>query len=253
MTTTGCLPATNNDGIECDADRADRMTAPPPQMIQSSTMRVLSGIPLLAAWLVLPAWASDHNPPPVQPATAFADVEIHDAEKVAIAAEPYETKEKEAIFKVDYLSHGVMPVRLIVTNNGDRPISLRDARILFQTAAGEQLQAAEPEDVERLMTRKEREGAKIPMPGPIPAIKLKPKASNKDIEDDFNKFEYGALVVEPHTTRAGFLFYDVSQLDKPLKGAKLHLHKLRNADGQELFYFEIPFDKYLQSKSSQMN
>ena len=145
-----------------------------------------------------------------------------------------------------------MPVRLIVTNNGDRPISLRDARILFQTAAGDRIQAAEPEDVERLMTRKEREGGKIPMPGPIPAIHTKAKASNKDIEADFNQFEYGALVVEPHTTRAGFLFYDVSELDDPLKGAKLHLHKIRDADGNELFYFEIPFDKYLESKSSAM-
>jgi hypothetical protein len=145
-----------------------------------------------------------------------------------------------------------MPVRLIVTNLGDRPISLRDARILFQTPAGERIQAAEPEDVERLMTRKEREGGKIPMPGPIPNIKLKPKASNKEIEQDFDQFEYQALVVEPRTTRAGFLFYDVSQLDNPLKGAKLHLHKLRDADGNELFYFEIPFDKYLQSKSSVM-
>jgi hypothetical protein len=146
-----------------------------------------------------------------------------------------------------------MPVRLIVTNNGSRPISLRDARILFQTAAGDRIQTAEPEDVERLMTRKEREGSKIPMPGPIPPIKLKPKASNKEIEEDFNTFEYQALVVEPHTTRAGFLFYDVSDLDEPLKGAKLHLHDLRDADGNELFYFEIPFDKYLKSKSSQMN
>ncbi len=51
-----------------------------------------------------------------------------------------------------------MPVRLIVTNHGDRPISLRDARILFETAAGDRIQAAEPEDVERLMTRKERAG-----------------------------------------------------------------------------------------------
>jgi hypothetical protein len=77
----------------------------------------------------------DHTPPPVQPATSFAAVEVHDDEKVAIAAEPYDTaKEKESIFRVDYLSHGVMPVRLIVTNNGDRPISLRDARILFLTA-----------------------------------------------------------------------------------------------------------------------
>ena len=216
-------------------------------------MRALRAIPLLAVWLALPAMASDHTPPPVQPATSFAAVEVHEDEKVAIAAEPYDTREKEAIFRVDYLTHGVMPVRLIVTNNGNRPISLRDARILFLTAGGDKIQAAEPEDVERLMTRKEREGAKIPMPVPIPSIKLKPKASDKEIEQDFDTFEYGALVVEPHTTRAGFLFYDVSGLDHPLQGAKLHLHKLRNADGSELFYFEIPFDKYLKSKSSQMN
>jgi hypothetical protein len=216
-------------------------------------MRLFRALPLMAVWLALPVAASDHVPPKVQPATSFADVEVHDEENVAIAAEPYDTREKESIFRVDYLSHGVMPVRLIVTNNGSRPISLRDARILFQTAAGDRIQAAEPEDVERLMTRKEREGGKIPLPGPIPAIKLKPKASNKEIEDDFNTFEYQALVVEPHTTRAGFLFYDVSELDDPLKGAKLHLHELRDADGKELFYFEIPFDKYLKSKSSQMN
>jgi hypothetical protein len=216
-------------------------------------MRILRAIPPFLFSLALPAMASNHTPPPVQPATSFAAVEVHDDEKVAIAAEPYDTREKEAIFRIDYLSHGVMPVRLIVTNNSNRPISLRDARILFVTAAGDRIQAAEPEDVERLMTRKEREGGKIPMPGPIPNIKLKPKASDKEIEQDFDTFEYSALVVEPHTTRAGFLFYDVSDLDHPLKGAKLHLHKLRDADGNELFYFEIPFDKYLESKSSQMN
>jgi hypothetical protein len=196
--------------------------------------------------------AADHKVPDVQPAASFAAVEVHSDEKVAIAAEPYDTREKEAIFRVDYLEHGVMPVRLIITNLGDRPISLRDARILFQTPTGDRIQAAEPEDVERLMTRKEREGRKIPLPGPIPSIHTKPKASNKEIEEDFDQFEYQALVVEPHTTRAGFLFYDVSQLDDPLKGSKLHLHKLRDADGNELFFFEIPFDKYLQSKSSAM-
>jgi hypothetical protein len=215
-------------------------------------MRALKSFPLLAVWLALAAVASEHKEPPVQPATSFAAVEVHDKEKVAIAAEPYDTKEKESIFRINYLSHGVMPVRLIVTNNGDRPISLRDARILFQTAGGDRIQAAEPEDVERLMTRKEREGSRIPMPGPIPAIHTKASASNKNVEEDFDQFEFGALVVEPHTTRAGFLFYDVSELDDPLKGAKLHLHKIRDADGNELFYFEIPFDKYLESKSSAM-
>jgi hypothetical protein len=216
-------------------------------------MRVFEGLTLLILGLALPAIATDHTPPPIQPATSFAAVEVHDKEKVAIAAEPYDTKEKESIFRVDYLGHGIMPVRLIVTNNGDRPISLRDARILFQTRSGDRIQAAGPDDIQRLMTLKERQGGRIPMPGPIPAIKLKPKASNKDIQEDFDQFEYGALVVEAHTTRAGFLFYDISQLDDPLRGSKLHLHKVMDADGHELFFFEIPFDKYVQSKSTDMN
>ncbi|MGA9061918.1 MAG: hypothetical protein WB341_09665 [Terracidiphilus sp.] len=216
-------------------------------------MRTLQGIPFLLLWLALPAIASDHAPPPVQPATSYPAVEIHADEHVAIAVEPYDTKEKESIFRVDYLSHDVMPVRLIVTNLGDRPISLSEARILFETADGDRIRAAEPEDVERMMTRKEREGSRIPMPTPLPPIHVKPKGSIKEIEDDFNTFEYSALAVEPHTTRAGFLFYDVSGLSHPLVGAKLYLHDLRNADGKQLFYFEIPFNKYLQSKSNQMN
>jgi hypothetical protein len=210
-------------------------------------------IPLFLLWLALPAAASKRVPPPVQPATDFAAVEAHEQEKVVIAAEPYGTREKEAIFRVDYLSHGVLPIRIIVTNNGNRPISLSEARILFLTAAGEKIQAAAPEDVERMMTRREREGVQIPMPGLIPSIKLKPRVGNQEIEQDFNTFQYHALVVEPHSTRAGFLFYDVSGLDHPLQGASLHLRKLLDADGKELFYFEIPFDKYVKSKSRQMN
>jgi hypothetical protein len=216
-------------------------------------MRALRAIPLLLLWPTQLAGGSSHAPPPVQPATSFAAVEVHENEKVAIAAEPYDTLEKGAIFRVDFLSHGVMPIRLIVTNNGNRPISMTEARILFITAAGDRIQTAQPEDVERLMTRQELEGGKFPQPSPLPNIKLKPKASIGEIAQDFDTFEYRALTVEPHTTRAGFLFYDLSRLDHPLEGAKLHLRNLRDADGNELYDFEIPFDKYLKSKSGQMN
>jgi hypothetical protein len=223
-------------------------------MIQLTAMKIFGGFPLLSLlWFTLPVTASDRTPPPVQPATSFPAVEIHPQEQVAIAAEPYDTREKESIFRVDYLSHDVMPIRLIVTNQGDRPISLIDARILFETAAGDRIRAAEPDDVERMMTLKERQGSRIPLPAPLPPLHVKPKGSIQEIEDDFNTFEYSALAVEPHTTRAGFLFYDVSGLKEPLAGAKLYLHDLRDADGKQLFYFEIPFNKYLQSKSNQMN
>jgi hypothetical protein len=216
-------------------------------------MRNLRELSPLLFWLALPAWAASHTPPPVQPATAFAAVEVHENEKLAIAVEPYDTREKADLFRVDYLAHGVMPIRLVVTNNGDRPISLKEARIHFYTAAGEKIPAAEPDDVQRLMSRKEREGGKIPLPNSLPPIHLKPKASIKEIEEDFNRFEFSALTVPPHATRAGFLFYDVSGLEHPLVGGSLHLRKLLDADGHELFYFEIPFEKYLKSKSSQMN
>ena len=190
----------------------------------------------------------------MQPATSYPAVEVHPDEHVAIAVEPYDTKEKESIFRVDYLSHDVMPVRLIVTNLGDQPISLRDARILFETAEGQRIQAAEPEDVERLMTRKERAGiARFRCPARCRRSTPSPRAATRRLRRTSMTFEYSALVVEPHTTRAGFLFYDVSGLTHPLVGAKLYLRELRDADGKELFSFEVPFNKYLQSKSSQMN
>ena len=214
-------------------------------------MRVLLGTSILML-AALPGLAADHIPPPVHPAQSYAAVEVHAQERLAIAAEPYDTRERESIFRVDYLKHGFMPVLLTITNLGDRPISLNDARILFETASGATVQAAEPEDVLRTMTRAQRQGRNIPMPGPIPKIHVKGNGNIEAIQDDFNTFEYKALVVDPHSTQAGFLFYDVGSLAHPLKGAHLYIREIRNADGKQLFYFEIPFDKYLQSKSSRM-
>src|SRR5262249_39223380 len=74
-------------------------------------MNIWRGFPLWIG-LALPAVATDHTAPPIQPASSFAAVEVHEKEKVSIAAEPYDTKEKESIFRVDYLGHGVMPIRL---------------------------------------------------------------------------------------------------------------------------------------------
>jgi hypothetical protein len=81
-------------------------------------------------------------------------------------------------------------------------------------------------------------------------IKLggKGKSKDKQIKEDFDTHEYGAIAVEPHTTRTGFLFYDLGDVRDPLRGAHLELRRLRAADGKELFAFEVPFDKYLATK-----
>ena len=187
------------------------------------------------------------DPPPVKDATAYPAVDFHSKEQVAIAAEPFDTPEKCKVFQVDYLKYRFLPIRIIVTNTGDHPVSLRDARIFFISAQGDRIPAADPEDVERRVRPVDARGHDIPV-GPI-KVHTKGSASDEKIESDFDHFEYAALAVEPHTTRAGFLFYDMQGLgDTPLRGGKLVLRELRNSDGNELFYFEIPFDKYLEAK-----
>lgn len=188
------------------------------------------------------------DPPPAKDATAYPAVDVHPKERVAVAVEPFDTKEKCRIFDVEFLKYDILPIRIIVTNMGDRPISLNDARIYFIDATGNRIQAAEPEDVERKISAKDSRGTNLPPIGPI-KLHTNGKDSDKKIEADFDQFEYAALVVEPHTTRAGFLFYDMGGLgDTPLHGAKLTARELKDADGQELWTFEIPFDKYLDAQ-----
>jgi hypothetical protein len=196
--------------------------------------------------VAMPAYAR-REPPPAKPATSYPAMTVHPKEQVAIAAVPYDTQEQCKIFRVDYLKYGFLPIRLIVTNLGDRPISLKDARIYFYDAAGDRILAAEPEDVDRRLPSPGAPGMGVPI-GPV-WIHRKPKTKDNKVKQDFDEFEYGALVVEPHATHSGFLFYDISGLgDNPLHGAKLVLNELRDADGKQLWYFEIPFDKYLAAK-----
>jgi hypothetical protein len=215
-----------------------------PTVLLTAVLAFLLGCPLS----VTQARAADHKVPPAEEATKYPAVDVHPEEQVAIAADPYDTKDKISIFHIDYLKYGFMPVRIIVTNNGDQPISLADARINFITAAGDKIPAAEVEDVERRIDNVKRPDSGYKLPGPLPRIGNKSATKNKDVEDDFHSFEYAALAVEPHTTRAGFLFYDLDGVANPLSGGKLNLRMLRNSAGKELFYFEIPFDKYLTAE-----
>jgi hypothetical protein len=210
-------------------------------------IRTLAIFAVLALSALLPARGSDHTPPPTTgDASTYPANDSHPDEHVVIAADPCNTREKCKFFRVDYLKFGFMPIRLIVTNNGEKPISLSDARIHFISAAGDKVQAAEPEDISRRSNQPGNVKKTIPLPAPLPPIHRKPGSHDKEIDEDFTEQEYSAIAVEPHTTRAGYLFYDVEELgNEPLRGAKLYLRMLRGADGKELFYFEIPFDKYL--------
>jgi hypothetical protein len=209
-------------------------------------MRSLLSLPFAVALLAVPLMA-EHAAPPAQLADQYPAFERHTQDHLTIAVDPYDTPQKASIFRVDYGSANIIPVRVIITNEGDTPISLDNARIDFITAAGDKVPAAEPRDAERAIDRPADPRNKIPI-GPI-KVGGKGKNQDKKIEQDFSEFQYNALAVEPHTTRAGFLFYDLQDLESPLTGAHLELRRIQSSDGRELFAFEIPFNKYLASKT----
>jgi hypothetical protein len=56
------------------------------------------------------------------------------------------------------------------------------------------------------------------------------------------------MAIEPHSSHAGFFFFDTSQLDDPLRGATLYITGVKGADGNELMYFEVNLTKYLEKR-----
>ena len=179
---------------------------------------------LLVLCTALPAWAKDkpRKPPAPEPAAQYALHDTHDG--ITVAAEPGDLAETRPNTRLDYFHHGYLPVRVIVTNNSDQPVSLDDVRILFVAADGYTRNAATDDELDRRMfSKKNVDGTKIPLPAPIPSIRLHHAGIDKQV------------------TEAGYLFYDTRDIDEPvLEKATLELRKVRWAStNKEMQSFEI--------------
>jgi hypothetical protein len=217
---------------------------------RNRSARILHATGVLAASIAFglgatSAWAGEKTAPAAKPAAEYAAHETHPDEHVTLAAEPCEDAKDCAFFRIKYQDHGLLPIRLIITNDSDHALSLDEARMQFISAANDKLPAATSDDINRrLFTIKNARGTKIPV---IPITVHHPV--DKKILDDDKDFGFKTTTVAPHSTLAGYLIYDVKQLDDPvLQHAELYVKMIRTKDGgQELFAFSIPFDKWLEA------
>ena len=180
--------------------------------------------------LALPLVAHADKPRKVPPPLPAAQYPAHDThEQITIAADPADTKETAPHTRLDYLAHGFLPVRIIVTNDSSQPLSLDDARILFISVNDLTENAATAEELDRAIFQlKNIKGKQIPLPGPLPPITRKPKPVDNQIRLDDNDFGFKSSTIAPHSTAAGWLYYDMHDVDQPvLKGATIEIRKVR--------------------------
>ncbi len=189
--------------------------------------------------------AKDKNfvKPQARPAKTYPAHDNHGDEKVAIAADPYDTAEKAKIFSINFHDHGFLPVFFVVTNDGSHPVSIANMQITLTTANNSKLTPTAPDDIYRRLVNPQG-GTKPQMPLPFPRDKVKGTISQKE-RNEVESSQFAARAVEPNSTQSGFLFFDIQDLSAPLAGAHLYVTGVDDAQGRELMYFDVSLDDYL--------
>ncbi|HEY5055140.1 MAG TPA: hypothetical protein VII58_03220 [Acidobacteriaceae bacterium] len=224
--------------------RTRHSRAPRTRLVARSSAAII----LLLLFAAPLAYAANKSAPPAKPAAEYPAHDTHPDEQVTVAADPCLDPKDCPFFRVSYLQHGFLPVRVIFTNDSDHAIALDDARIQFISAANDKVQAATDDDLNRrVFNLRDTKPTHIPMV-PIPIYHT---PVDKKITDDGNDFGFSGTIVKAHSTLAGYLFYDIQGVDRPLKGAELYVKMVHTLDDdrKDLFSFSVPFDKWLAANS----
>jgi hypothetical protein len=183
--------------------------------------------------------------PAAHSAKTYPANDEHPMEKVTVSVDPYDMADKADIFSVHYNELGFVPFFVVVTNDGDQPVSLTDMKGELITADRSKIPPAVPDDIYRRLAHPSANAGRT-TPIPFPGKKVK-GAVSKQAQEEIQNAQFGARAVEPHSTQAGFMFFDVSGISTPLAGAHFYLTGVRDAKGNELMYFEVPLEKYLSA------
>jgi hypothetical protein len=104
-----------------------------PDMLSRRVCLLLT-LGVTVAFSSLTLWASkDFVPPRAENANTYACKDAHTSEKVTAAIDLYNTSPKDNIFITPYHQEGILPVFLVITNDGDQPIAVNNMRAQLVT------------------------------------------------------------------------------------------------------------------------
>ena len=190
---------------------------------------------------VVELWGfKDFIMPKAESANTYPSKDSQPNENITVATDLYNTAPKDEIFNTHYVQEGILPVFLVITNDGDKPISVTKMTAELVTAARAKLEALTADDVIRRIAHVNVSSTN---PGRVGSIPIPGANKNKKLQqqlEEVNRAKFSAYAVEPHSTQSGFLFFDMEGVRNPTQGAHIYLSGLRNASGIELMYFDIP-------------
>jgi hypothetical protein len=191
---------------------------------------------VIAASLLCVA-GKEFSMPKTQPAAAYPSHDYHSSEKVTVGLDPYDAPPKSNIFTVNYRELDLLPILMVITNDSDQPITLSNIKPELVTSDGTKLQVASDDDIYRRLSHPTASGSRAPLPFPTKRVK---GGVNSKQWNEISAASFKAKAVEPRGSQSGFLFFDVSDVPNPLRGARFYLTGVEDSSGNALMYFEVP-------------
>ena len=176
----------------------------------------------------------------VEPANSYS---FHQKQgSITIAADPYETKEKiKTAFDLKELEQmGIVPVHVIISNDGEDPIVISGEDINLLDSNNRSIEPLPVDEVVRAVVYKEGPRTST-SPSRIPF----PRGSGRrgdafEIETDLTNKSLRDLRVAPAASAAGFVFFRLPNNLMRLRGYKVYIPEIRNVKTrQSLLFFEI--------------
>jgi hypothetical protein len=203
---------------------------------------VRSGILLCAVFIfpILCLAAKDFVMPKPQPAKSYPAHDDHSTEQVSVGLDPYDSADKAKIFSVHYSELGILPIFVVVTNDGDQPVALTGMNVEMVTSDRTKLLPMSADDICRRISRPHAHTTTYPLP--FPTGKAGGGVSAK-AQEEIQNARFDARAVEPHGTQAGFVFVDVLDMSNPIVGSHVYFTGIHDAKGNEMMYFDVPLGK----------
>lgn len=171
-----------------------------------------------------------------EPAESYATKQT--IEGLTIAVQPFDDPEeaKSAFGKLNPYEQGVLPVLVVIKNDGKDTVKLDTMQVVYVAPKGRKVDATPAADVLYLKAGGRPKVSNSPIPTGGPRIKV---AKNPLKNDVIIERAFSAKMLPPGDSAHGFFYFQTGHT----RGTSLYISGIRNAQtGKELFFFEIPLD-----------